>query len=153
MGRIVDLLGEVAAAADEGPEGLVLSAEEWDRLRTDWTDEDIEDALSLVHDSLLQSELVEASDSLSARMLEVLGDFGDAASFSRAQAGGANIDLELIGHLARRVARLEEVLEIYRDGKPPDRRGFDELRRRLADRGIEDEMGAGTPPDGEDEGH
>ena len=152
MGRIVDLLGEVAAAADEGPEGLVLSAEEWDRLRADWTDEDIEDALSLVHDSLLQSELVEASDSLSARMLEVLGDFGDAASFSRAQAGGANIDLELIGHLARRVARLEEVLEIYRDGKPPDRRGFDELRRRLADRGIEDEMGAGTPPGGEDEG-
>ena len=86
MGRIVDLLGEVAAAAEEGPEGLVLSAEEWDRLRADWTDEDIEDALSLVHDSLLQSELVEASDSLSARMLEVLGDFGDAASFSRAQA-------------------------------------------------------------------
>ena len=152
MGRIVDLLGEVAAAAEEGPEGLVLSAEEWDRLRADWTDEDIEDALSLVHDSLLQSELVEASDSLSARMLEVLGDFGDAASFSRAQAGGANIDLELIGHLARRVARLEEVLEVYREGKPPDRRGFDELRRRLADRGIEDEMGAGTPPDCEDEG-
>src|SRR5262245_7979593 len=151
MGRIVDLLGEVAAAADEGPDGLVLPAEDWERLRTDWRDEDIEDALSLVHDSLLQGELVEASDSLSARMLEVLGAFGDAASFARAEAGEGRLDLELIGHLARRVARLEEILEVYRDGKPPDRRGFDELRRRLADQGIEDEMRGGSPPDGEGE--
>jgi hypothetical protein len=149
MGRIVDLLGEVAAAADEGPEGLVLPAEDWERLRTDWRDEDIEDALSLVHDSLLQGELVEASDSLSARMLEVLGAFGSAASFSRAEAGDARLDLELIGHLARRVARLEEILEVFRDGKPPDRRGFDELRRRLADQGIEDEMRRGGLPDDE----
>ena len=35
MGRIVDLCGEVAAAADEGPEGLILPPEAWDRLRTD----------------------------------------------------------------------------------------------------------------------
>ena len=39
MGRIVDLLGEVAAAADEGPEGLVLSVEDWERFRADWRDE------------------------------------------------------------------------------------------------------------------
>ena len=44
MGRIVDLCGEVAAAADEGAEGLVLSPEAWDRLRGEWSDEDIEDA-------------------------------------------------------------------------------------------------------------
>ena len=35
MGRIVDLCGEVAAAADDGPEGPTLSAEAWDRLRAD----------------------------------------------------------------------------------------------------------------------
>jgi hypothetical protein len=151
MGRIVDLLGEVAVAADEGPEGLVLAAEDWERFRADWSDEDIEDALSLVHDSLLQGELVEAADSLSARMLEVLGAFGDAESYSRTQAGDARLEFEVIGHLARRVARLEEILELYRDGKPPDRRGFDELRRRLADHGIEDEMRGGALPAGEDE--
>ena len=77
MGRIVDLCGEVAAAADEGPEGLVLSAEAWDRLRAEWSDEDIEDALAFVKDSLLQSELVEAADSLSARLVEVLGSWGE----------------------------------------------------------------------------
>jgi hypothetical protein len=151
MGRIVDLLGEVAAAADEGAEGLVLPPEDWDRLRGDWRDEDIEDALSLVHDSLLQGELVEASDSLSARMLDVLGALGSAASFAQAQAGGARLDLELIGHLARRVARLEEILEVYRDGKPPDRRGFDELRQRLADQGIEDAMRRSAPHDADGE--
>jgi hypothetical protein len=85
-------------------------------------------------------------------MLEVLGTFGNAASFSRAEAEGARLDLELIGHLARRVARLEEILEVYRDGKPPDRRGFDELRRRLADQGIEDEMRRGDLPDDESGG-
>lgn len=141
MGRIVDLCGEVAAAADEGPEGLVLSAETWARLRVDWREEDIEDALGFVHDSLLQGELVEAADSLSARLLELLGTFGEAAAFRRAQAGEARFDLEAIGQLARRVARLEEVLESYREGSPPDRRGFDALQRRLMDHGIEKEMG------------
>jgi len=152
MGRIVDLMGEVAAAAEEGPEGLVLPAEDWQRLREEeWREEDIEDALSLVHDSLLQGELVEASDSLSARMLEVLGGFGDAEAFGRAQSGGARLTLEVVGHLARRVARLEEILEVYRDGRPPDRAGFDALRRRLADQGIEDEMRRDASPQDEDE--
>src|SRR4026207_2047600 len=58
MGRIVDLCGEIAAAAEEGAEGLELSPDVWDRLRADWEDEDIEDALSLVHDSLLQAALL-----------------------------------------------------------------------------------------------
>ena len=136
MGRIVDLCGEIAAEAEDGPEGLVLPPDVWERLRSDWEDQDIEDALALVRDSLLQGELVEAADSLSARMVEVLGDFGDPAAFDRAQAGEARLSLEVIGHLARRVDRLEEILEVYRDDTPPDRRGFDALRQRLMDQGI-----------------
>lgn len=143
MGRIVELCGEVAAAAEEGPEGLVLPPEAWDRLRAEWQDEDIEDALALVHDSLLQTELVESADSLSARLLDLLGAFGETSAFRNAESGQATISLEDIGHLTRRVARLEEVLESYRDGAPPDRKGFDALRRRLADHGIEEEMEGG----------
>jgi hypothetical protein len=147
MGRIVDLCGEIAAAAEEGPEGLVLPPEVWDRLRADWEDEDIEDAMGLVHDSLLQGELVESADSLSARMVEALGAFGTDAGFAQAEKGQAPLDLEVIGQLVRRVARLEEILEAYREGKPPDRRGFDALQRRLADRGIEKEMAEGREAD------
>jgi hypothetical protein len=141
MGRIVDLCAEVAAAADEGREGLVLSPETWAGLRTDWRDEDIEDALGLVQNSLLQGDLAEAADSLNTRLLQLLGAFGEAGAFKRAQAGEARIDLETIGHLVRQVARLEELLEAYREGASPDRRGFDALQRRLMDSGIEPEMG------------
>ena len=147
MGRIADLCGEVAAAADEGPDGLVLPAEAWDHLRKDWSDEDIEDAMAFVRDSLLQSELVEAADSLSARLIDVLGAFGDGAAFARARAGAAALDLDTLSHVARRVARLEEVLEAFRDDKPPDRRGFDAFQRRLADQGIEEEMRGGPDDD------
>jgi hypothetical protein len=147
MGRIVDLCGEVAAAAEEGAEGLVLPPEAWDRLRADWDDEDIEDAMGLVQDSLLQAELVESADSLSSRLVEVLGQFGDAAAFARAAAGAGTLSLESIGHLARRVGRLEEVLETYREGAPPDRSGFDALQSRLADHGIEEEMEAARAED------
>ena len=140
MGRIADLCGEVAAAADEGPDGLVLPPEAWDRLRQDWSDEDIEDAMTFVRDSLLQGELVEAADSLNARLLEVLGHFGDAAAYARAQTGQAALDLDTLSHVARRVSRLEEILEVFRDGASPDRRGFDAFQRRLMDEGIEDEM-------------
>jgi hypothetical protein len=143
MGRIVDLCSEIAAEAEEGREGLVLSAEAWDRLRADWSDEDIEDALALVHDSLLQRDLVDAADSLSARLLEVLGAFGDAKAFDEAVAGRGLLSLETIGQLARRVDHLEEALDSHRDGPPPDRSGFDALRRRLADQGIEAEMRGG----------
>jgi len=145
MGRIVDLCGEIAASAEEGPEGLILPIEVWDQLRADWQDEDIEDALGLVKDSLLQGELVESADSLSSRLLEVLGAFGEAAAFREAEADGGRITLEVIGQIARRVARLEEVLDTYRDGGSPDRRGLHELQRRLADHGIETEMDSGEP--------
>src|SRR4029450_200978 len=130
MGRIVDLCGEIAANADEGPDGLVLPVEVRAKLQAAWTDEDIDDALSFVHDSLLQSELVEAADSLSARLVEALGAFGDAQSFARLGGGGEKCDGGLLGQLARRLDRLEEVLESFREEKGPDRRGFDALKRR-----------------------
>ena len=148
MGRIVDLCGEIAAAAEEGPDGLILPPDVWERLRADWDDEDIDDALGLVHDSLLQAELVESADSLSARLVEVLGRFGDAGEFQKATGDAGSLSFEAIGQLTRRVARLEEVLEAYREGASPDRRGFDALQRRLADHGIEDEMHAGHAADG-----
>jgi hypothetical protein len=147
MGRIVELCGEIAAAAEEGPEGLILPPDVWERLRADWDDEDIEDALGLVTDSLLQAELVESADSLSARLVEVLGGFGEAAAFERAVAGKGAMNFESLGQIARRVARLEEVLETYREGAPPDRRGFDALQRRLADHGIEEELGPDPIPE------
>ena len=140
MGRIVDLCGEVAAAADEGPEGLVLPLDAWDRLRDDWSDEDIEDALGLVKDSLLQTELVEAADSLSVRLVELLGTWGEAKAWAAAVEGCASISVDVIRQLAHRLDRLEEILELFRDQKGPDRRGFDALQRRLMDQGIEDEM-------------
>lgn len=140
MGRIVDLCGEVAAAADEGPDGLVLPAEAWDKLREDFSDEDIEDAMGFVRDSLLQSELVEAADSLSARLVELLGTWGEARAWEAAVEGHAVVSLEAIGQLARRVERVEEILGAWRDDKGPDRRGFDALRERLMNQGIENEM-------------
>ena len=147
MGRIVDVCGEVAAAAEEGPDGLILPPDVWERLRADWDDEDIEDALGLVHDSLLQAELVESADTLSARLVEVLGRFGDGDEFQKAAADKGSLPFEAIGQIARRVGRLEEILEAYREGAPPDRRGFDALQRRLADHGIEDEMEADREAD------
>ena len=122
MGRIVDLCGEIAASAEEGPEGLILPPDVWERLRADWDDEDIEDALGLVRDSLLQAELVESADALSARLVEVLGRFGEAGAFQKATADNGALTFEAVGQLTRRVARLEEVLEAYREGASPDRR-------------------------------
>jgi hypothetical protein len=152
MGRIVDLLGEVAAAAEEGPEGLVLVAEDRERFASgEWRDEDLDDALALVNDSLLQGELVDAADSLSSRLVDLLGAFGGEASFAKAAADEAQLSFEAIGQLARRIARLEEVLELFRDSAPPDRHGFDALRARLADFGIESQM-RGDGPNGSDQG-
>ena len=146
MGRIADLCGEIAAAAEEGPEGLVLAPDMWDRLREEWTDDDIEDALGLVRDSGMLVELVESADSLSARLVEVLGAYGDARSFKRLEEGEAVIGIEAVGQLARRVARLEEILEAYRDGASPDRAEFLALQRRLAEYGIEDGLDADPAP-------
>jgi hypothetical protein len=142
MGRIVDLCSEIAELAEDGTEGLVLPPDVWERLRGDWSDEEIEDALTLVQESLLHSELVETADSLNARLLDLLGSYGEPAAFQAVESGRAVLTLEVVGQLARRVARLEEVLETYRDGAPPDRRGFDALQQRLADHGIEEEMAA-----------
>jgi hypothetical protein len=154
MGRIVDLCGDVAAAADEGPEGLVLPPDAWDKLRDDWSDDDIEDALGLVKDSLLQSELVEAADSLSARLVELLGTWGEGKAWAAAVEGHAAIPVAVIRQIAHRLDRLEEILELYRDQAGPDRRGFDELQRRLIDHGIEEDMrpdwerqGGSEPPE------
>ena len=140
MGRIVDLCGEIAAAAEEGPEGLVLAPDMWDRLREEWTDDDIEDALGLVRDSLMLAELVESSDSLSARLVEVLGSYGDARGFKKLEEGEAVIGIDAVGQLARRVSRLEEILDAYREGGGPDRTAFLGLQHRLAEYGIEDEL-------------
>ncbi len=140
MGRIVDLCGEIAAAADEGPEGLVLPPEVWERLRRDWSEEDIEDALGFVADSLLQGELVESADSVSAHLVELLGGWGETKAWKEAVAGRATLSVDAIRQIAHRLDRLEEILEHYRDQKGPDRRGFDRLQRRLMDQGIEDEM-------------
>jgi hypothetical protein len=148
MGRILDLFAEVAAAAEEGPEGLLLLGEDRARIGEGWQDEDLDDALALVRETLLHGELVEAADSVNARLLELLGELGEAAAFGQARAGEARLTLDAIAQLTRRVARLEEVLEVFRDGAPPDRRGFDSLRGRLADLGIEHEMAVG---DGHDE--
>jgi hypothetical protein len=35
----------------------------------------------------------------------------------------------VVSQIVRRVARLEEVLELFRDGSSPDREGFDKLQR------------------------
>lgn len=143
MGRIVDLCGEIAAAAEEGQDGLTLLPDDWERLSQDWSDEDIQDALDLVRESLLQSELVDAADNLSARLVDVLGAFGDAQAFAGAVRGDARLTLDLMDQLSRRVERLEEILEVFRSSPPPDRQRFDALRRRLLDHGIEPEMEEG----------
>ena len=148
MGRIVDLCGEVAAAAEEGPEGLLLPVDAWDKLRGEWSDEDIEDALAFVRDSLMQAELVDAADSLSARLVELLGAWSEPAAWTAAVEGHASVPLDAIGQIARRVDRVEEVLEAFREHKGPERTGFDALRRRLIDHGIEEEM---ERNDGDDE--
>jgi hypothetical protein len=150
MGRFADLCGEVAASLEEGVDELTLPPEVWDRLRSDWDEEDIEDAMALVRESLLQSELVDAADSLSHRMVELLAKFGSDEGFRKAQKDDDRLSLEEIGQVTRRVARLEEVLDAFRDNPPEDVPGFEQLRQHLADHGIEAEMAAGRAAD-EDE--
>jgi hypothetical protein len=141
MGRFADLCGEVAAALEDDVEGLTLPPEAWDRFRREqWKEEDIEDAMGLVQESLMQDELVDAADSLSARMVEWLGTYGGPEGFKQADAGEARLGLDVIGQLARRVGRLEDALERYRDSRPAPNPDFERLRVRLADHGIEDEM-------------
>jgi hypothetical protein len=140
MGRIVDLCGEVAAVVEEGAEGLVLPVEAREELLADWSEEDIEDALGFVTDSYLQSELVDAADSLSARLVEILGAYGEEKAFETAAEGKATLGIDEVRQLAHRLDRLEEILDVYRDEGSPDRQGFEALRKRLLDHGIENEM-------------
>ena len=91
-------------------------------------------------ESLLQSELVEAMDSLSARLLDVLGAYGEEKAFAEAVAGEARIDIGVIRQIAHRLDRVEEILDVFREEAPPDRQGFDALQKRLLDQGIEDDM-------------
>jgi hypothetical protein len=140
MGRILDLCTEIAESAEEGEDNLVLPADVWQRLRAEWSEEDIEDAMNLVHENILQSELVERADSLNARLLDLLGTYGSADGFRDLEGGRAALTVDVAGQLARRVARLEEVLDACRDSSAPDRGGFDQLQQRLADHGIETEM-------------
>lgn len=147
MGRILDLFGEVAAEADEGAEGLELSPDAWDRLRKEWKDEDIDDALGLVHESLLQSELVEAAESLTGRLLEILGVYGNPAPFAEVSAGKAVLTVDVLAQIVRRVDRLDEVLGAFRSGDGPDRTKFDALQNHLLNVGIEKEMSSGDDED------
>ena len=148
MGRIVDLCTEIAESAEEGEDSLVLPPDVYQRLRAEWSEDDIEDALGLVQENMLQSELFERADSLNARLLELLGTYGGDKGFADVTGGRAVLDVQQVGQLARRVARLEEVLEAYRDGAAPERAGFDALQQRLADHGIETEMAADRAEDG-----
>jgi hypothetical protein len=147
MGRILDLFGEVAAEADEGVDGLELSPEAWGRLRGEWKDEDIDDALGLVHESLLQSELVEAAESLTLRLLEILSEYGNPAPFAEAAAGRAVLTVDVLAQIVRRVDRLDEVLGAFRTGAGPDRTKFDALQNHLLNVGIEKEMSSGDDED------
>jgi hypothetical protein len=138
MGRIADLCAEVAVEADETPEGLVLPQETLARLReAGWGEDDIADALELVHATYVQNELTEAADSLSAHLVGILGDYADEQPFRLAVAGRARLSLEVIGQLVRRVRHLERVLEPLREGSPVDHTAFDSLERRLADEGSQ----------------
>jgi hypothetical protein len=141
MGRLADLCATIATEVEEGPSGLELPSDSWSRLRRDdWLDGDIEDALGIVRDSLLQDELFDAADSLSARMVDLLSDFAERHAFDRIAVHGASIPIDVIAQLVRRVSRLEEILDAFRDDSSVDRHRFDELRRRLADVGIENAM-------------
>src|SRR5512134_1004001 len=130
MGRIADLCGDVAAAADEGPEGFQLSTEAREQLRGEGSDADIEDALALVNAQMLHTELVETADSMSCRLVELLGTWGEARAWTAALEGHASISVDVIRQLAHRLDRLEEILDLCREQKGPDRRGFDALQRR-----------------------
>lgn len=141
MGRLIELITDVAASADEQGAALSLANSEFDRLRDDWGDDEIEDALALAQTSFHHEAVNEAADSLSARMIELLGTFADETQFNRASEPDALVPVEVLAHLARSVSYLEEALTLVRDAPPPDRTKFDKLVERLANRGIEAEMG------------
>jgi hypothetical protein len=141
MGRLVELITDVAAAAEEQGTSLVLSNSDFDRLRDDWGDDEIEDALALAQVAFHHEAVNEAADSLSARVIEILGAFADEEKFESSKEPGAPLPIETLAQLARSVSYLEEALALVRDAPAPDRTRFDTLLQRLANRGIEEEMG------------
>jgi antitoxin component HigA of HigAB toxin-antitoxin module len=152
MGRLIELITDVAASADEEGTSLTLSPGDFDRLRDDWGDDEIEDALALAQTAFHHEAVNEAADSLSARVIEVLGTFADEKRFQGSADPGAPVHMETLAQLARSVSYLEEALSLVRDAPPPDRTRFNELLERLANRGIEAEMTPlPRPPGGEDE--
>ncbi len=140
MGRLIELITDVAASADEAGANLTLPPADFDRLRDDWGDDEIEDALALAQTAFHHEAVNEAADSLSARVIEVLGTFADEKKFASAADPDAPLPLETLAHLARSVAYLEEALSLVRDAPPPDHTLFNKLQERLANRGIETEM-------------
>lgn len=140
MGRIVELITDVAASADEEGVNLTLPMVDFDRLRDDWGDDEIEDALALAQTAFHHEAVNEAADSLCARVIEVLGTFADEKRFASCSEPGSPMPVESLAHLARSVAYLEEALSLVRDAPPPDLTLFNKLLERLANRGIEAEM-------------
>ncbi len=140
MGRIVELITDVAASADEEGANLTLPMGDFDRLRDDWGDDEIEDALALAQTAFHHEAVNEAADSLCARVIEVLGTFADEKRFASCSEPGAPLPVESLAHLARSVAYLEEALSLVRDAPPPDLALFNKVLERLANRGIEAEM-------------
>ena len=146
MGRFADLCGEIASEADEGPDGLIVPSETLARLReAGWAEDDVSDALEFVHLTLIQNELVDAADSLSARLVEILGAYAEDEAFDSAVAGRARISIDVIDQLVRRVSTLERVIGPLRESTPVDHAALDRLERRLADRGLEGAMGLRRP--------
>jgi len=140
MGRIVELITDVAASADEEGVKLTLPMVDFDRLRDDWGDDEIEDALALAQTAFHHEAVNEAADSLCARVIEILGTFADEKRFADSSEPGAPLPTESLAHLARSVAYLEEALSLVRDSPAPDLTLFNKLLERLANQGIEAEM-------------
>jgi len=140
MGRLVELITDIAASADEAGTQLSLSTSDFDRLRDDWGDDEIEDALALTQTAFHNEAVNEAADSLSARVIELLGTFADEQRFASCAEPDAAVPTETLAHLARSVVYLEEALALVRDAPAPDRSRFDKLLERLANQGIEAEM-------------
>ena len=69
MGRLIELITDVAAAADEQGTSLTLGPGDFDRLRDDWGDDEIEDALALAQTAFHHEAVNEAADSLCARVI------------------------------------------------------------------------------------
>ena len=151
MGRLIELITDVAASADEEGAKLSLPTNDFDRLRDDWGDDEIEDALALAETAFHQEAVCEAADSLSARVIEVLGTFADEKRFERCAAPEADLPTETLAQLARSLTYLEEALALVRDAPEPDRTRFDKLLERLANRGIEAEMAPIPIPKAEEE--